>query len=175
MARSTRDNDGAARAGPMSPAGRAACFALFVGAGVATLAAVVVLPEYAALTELRGQRDRLAHHLECEKKLVIYNDRLIHAVQTDPVLAARLLMRHGNFRLTGCERVKIETNSSGLPVPAKLKQEAMTPPVRAPDAFCRAGRWLNDSPTKFGLLVLALGAMAVGIVLFGPRGPVHGG
>lgn len=170
MARPTWDNNGTAGARLMSPLGRAVCFALFVGGGMATLAGVVLLPEYAALADLRAQRDTVAHHLDCEKKLTVYNDRVIGAIQNDPVLAAQLLMRHGNFRLAGCERVELAAVSIRPPVPVRLRMEAAAPPPRHDDALCRAGRWLDHRPTKVSLLALALGMTAVGMVLFGPRG-----
>ncbi len=171
MARPTWDTDGAERSRPMSPVGRALCFVLFVGGGLGTLAAVVVLPEYAALAELHDQRDALARHLESDKRLAIYNDRLIHAIQNDPVVAARLLMRHGNYRLAGCEKIAAAAQpQQSLSVPARLRLEAMTPPARAADPLCQAGRWLDEGRTKFSLLALAIGAIAVGMLLFGPRG-----
>ena len=169
MTRPTWDNDGAARTEFMSPAGRAVCFALFVGGGMVTLAAVVLLPEYAALAELRAHRDTLAHQLECEAKLAVYNGRLIRAIQNDPVLAARLLMRHGNFRPVGCETIGTDADAAGPTVPARLKQEAMTPPARPPDALCAAGHWLDHRHTRLSLLALAIGATAVGMILFSPR------
>jgi len=153
----------------MSPAGRALCFAAFVGLGLATFSAVVILPEYAALAELGSQRDALAHRLECEKKLSVYNDRLIHAIQTDPVTAARLLMRHGNFRRQGCEVVGLRSGARPPAVPDRLLREAGTAPPAADGTLCRAGRWLNDRWTSFSLLALSLGSIAAGMILFGRR------
>ena len=152
------------------PLVRGVCFALFIGVGLATFAGVVSLPEWADLTELKAQHQALAHHLDCEKRLAVYNERLIHSIQTDPVLAGRVLMRHGYYQRVDCQTVAIEPAHPAPTVPARLLDEAGAAHARADDSLSRAGRWLADRPTALSLMALSVGMIAAGVVLFGPRG-----
>ncbi len=154
----------AARAGAT---GRVA-FAAFTGVGLATLAAVVLLPEYAALTRLRARRDALARRLEGERRLLAYNDRLIRAQRTDPVLAARLMIRHGRYRPVHYRAWRVSVADPPQPVPERIWQEASAAASPPHGLAYRAALWLEETRTRTSLMILALGAVAVGVLLFGP-------
>jgi len=155
------------QAAPPAGTGRVA-FAAFTGLGLATLAAVVLLPEYAALARLRARRDALARRVDCERRLLAYNDRLIRAQQTDPVLAARLMIRHGRYRPVHYKAWRVSASRPMEPVPERIWQEASAAVSPPRGAAYRAALWLEESRTRTSLMILALGAIAVGVLLFGP-------
>ena len=153
----------------MSPITRAVGFFVFTAAGIAALAAVVILPEYMQMVDLENQRQALAHRLACEQKLAQYNQQLIEGVQSDPVLATRLLMRHGNYRLAGAQEVQTPGNRPISTVPYKLLEDSLNPPPPKRDELYRWGCWLDDGSTRFYVLLLSLGVLMCGMLLFGPR------
>ena len=143
-------------------------FLFFAIAGAAILAGVVVLPELVALAEIEAERDALAHQVECERRLAAYNDRLIEAIDTDPILTARMMMRRGNYHLPGAQELDVPVGDDPGAAPARILAEARQTPPPKEDMLLRAGRWIDDGPTKTSLTVLALGLIAVGVVLFAP-------
>jgi hypothetical protein len=153
----------------MSPTTRAVGFFVFTAVGIAALAAVVVLPEYMQMVDLENQRQALTHRLACEQKLAQYNQQLIEGVQSDPVLATRLLMRHGNYRLAGAQEVQAPGNRPISTVPYKLLEDSLNPPPPKRDELYRWGYWLDDGSTRFYCLLLSLGVLVCGMLLFGPR------
>ncbi|KKK65694.1 hypothetical protein LCGC14_2971560, partial [marine sediment metagenome] len=56
-------------------------FVIFAGTAVAALACATLLPEYAALAELKNRQNALAHQVRCEKRLARYNSNLIHGLR----------------------------------------------------------------------------------------------
>ncbi len=153
----------------MSPFTRAAGFLLFVVAGLSTLGVIVLLPEYVDLTELQIQKQTLARQLDCDQKLSTYNERLITSIQSDPVLASRLLMRQANYRLTGGTELDVGDPNRPLSyVPKKLLDTAKEPPKIPQDPVYYCGKWLDDGSTRLCLLGLSLGLLACGMLLFGP-------
>ncbi len=152
--------------------GGVAGFIIFTAVGVLTLAGAVLLPEYAALVDIRAKRDVLAHHVRCEEKLTAYSDRMIRAVQDDPVLLARLMIRHGNYRPMGCETVKFDSAPPDRSVPQRILDEALNPPQPNENRhLVRAGLWVNDPATSVSLILLAMGILTAGVVLFRPTLP----
>ena len=144
-------------------------FLFFALAGAGILATVVVLPEMVALAAIEAERDALAHQVECERQLAAYNDRLIGAIDTDPILTTRMMMRRGNYKLPGAQEVDVPVGDDPGAAPLRILAEArQTPPPPQENAFLRAGRWIDDGPTKTSLTVLALGLIAIGVVLFAP-------
>jgi hypothetical protein len=152
-------------------------FVVFSTIGVAAVAAALLLPELAALAELEAQRDALAHQLECERKLAAYNERLIRAMDNDPVLTARLLIRYANYSPAGCRQVPIDPSRRDDPVPVQILREAAEPPKRPPSRLATAGQWLSHPPTQTGLILLGLAVVAIAWLLFGVRRetPTRGG
>ena len=153
----------------ISPPARAACFALFAGAGLAILGAVVLLPEYVALARLQARRDALAHQLDCEKRLALYYERTIRAIRTDPDLTTRLMIRHANYRPAGARQAELGAVPGRESVPARLWREAREPPPARQDALVRAGMWLDEPFTQAALVFLSLGLTAFGVMLSCPR------
>jgi hypothetical protein len=153
----------------MSSFTRAAGFLAFIASGLLTLAAIVVLPEYVDLTELELRRQMLDRQLDCDRKLSAYNERLISSIQSDPVLAARLLMRQANYRLTGVTELDVGDDNRPLSyVPRKLLEAAQQPPAVPQDPVYYWGKWLDDGSTRLCLLAMSLGLLASGMLLFGP-------
>ena len=150
---------------PNRPPGRYAIFAFFTTAGVLALAGTVLLPEYAALDDLQAQRDALAHQVKCDERLSAYNDRMISAAHDDPVLIARLMIRHGNYRPAGCETVEMNSAPPEQSVPERLLREAGNPPQRKePPLPVRAGLWLADTTTSRCMILLALAMIVTGAI-----------
>ena len=144
-------------------AGRYAIFALFTAVGVLALACAALLPEYAVLADLRAERDALDHQLRCDEKLAAYNGRMIHATRDDPVLIARLMIRHGNYRPIGCETIGVDSVPPALSVPQRLLREARNPPQRKePRLMVRAGLWLSDTTTGGCMILLSLAMIVIG-------------
>jgi hypothetical protein len=152
----------------MAPTTRAIGFSMFFAAGIATLAAIVILPEYMDLRNLQLQRDIMAHQLACDQKLNTYYDRLINDSQSSMELATRILMRQGNYRLTGFMELPLGPDRPLSLVPAKLQQEAQQLPPPRHDELYRVGQWLDDGPTRLGLLALSLSCLMAAMLLFGP-------
>ncbi len=152
------------RAGPI------AVFALFTAAGVLVLACAVLLPEYAVLADLQTRRDVLAHQVGCDEKLAAYNGRMIRATREDPVLIARLMIRHGNYRPAGRETVEMNSLPPVPSVPGRLLREARNPPQRRESSMpARAGLWLADTTTSECMILLALAMIVAGVALFPQR------
>ncbi len=150
--------------------GRYAIFALFTAVGVPALACAVLLPEYAVLARLQAQRDALDHQLRCDEKLAAYNGRMIHATRDDPVLIARLMIRHGNYRPTGRETVGADSLPQAPSVPQRLLREARNPPQRKePRLMIRAGLWLSDTTTGMCTMLLGLAMLAAGVMFSRPE------
>ncbi|OPX22663.1 MAG: hypothetical protein B1H04_04715 [Planctomycetales bacterium 4484_123] len=159
---------GDGREGPASPGVRVILFVLFSTAAVAAMACAVLLPEYAALAELRAQSAALAHQLDCEKRLARYNDRLLEGLRTDPVLRARQVMRHYNYTPLHARRIEVP-QAGDRSVPERIMRDALSPPAPAENVLVRAGRWLDDETTRTGLTVLSLGLLAISVILFSTR------
>ena len=148
-----------------SPRTRALLFVLLSTAAVAAMGCAVLLPEYAALADLRAECALLAHQLRCEKRLARYNDRLLKGLQTDPVLRARRAMRYYNYIPVHARRVEVPAGPERS-VPERIMQEALRPPPAHDNALIRAGRWLDDEATRTALMVLSLGLLAISVILF---------
>ena len=144
-------------------------FFVFTTVGVATVAAAALLPQYADVARVEARRDALAHQVACERKLLAYNDRLIAALEQDPVLAARMLIRYANYSPGGCQRIELGPSCRMDPTPLRILEEARAPPQRPPDALVAAGRWIEDAPTRLSLVALGLGTLALGMLLFAGR------
>jgi len=162
---STRPNPPQARSDPpASPLGKLLS-ALLVLISVGVLAGAVLLPEYADLAALRTREAEMTRQLACERRLARYQRRLIRARRTDPVLRAREAIRRYNYTPVGCLPVPTDLGPE-VTVPQRIGVEAVTPPTVAPDPWARAGRWLDDPPTRGALVLLSLGMLAVTLVMF---------
>ena len=154
---------------------RAIGFVLFAGPGLAVLAAVILLPEYAALTRQRTRGDALAHVIDCETRLSDYYERKADAFRTDPDLTVNVLIRHANWRLADAREADVPPGAAGVSVPEKLAALARTPPPRRDDRFVRAGKWLDEPFTQIALIVLSLGMVAASMAVFSPGASTSAG
>lgn len=152
--------------GRSRPVGAVVAFSLFIVVGLLVLAGTVLLPEYAALDDLQARRDALAHQVKCDEKLFAYNDRMIRAAQDDPVLIARLMIRHGNYRPAGCETFEMKSVPSEQSVPERLLREAgNSPQHKEPRLPARAGLWLADMTTSRCMILLAMAMIVAGAIV----------
>lgn len=145
-------------------------FALFTAAGVLTLACAVLLPEYAVLADLQARRAEFARQVSCDEKLADYNERMMLAARDDPVLIARLMIRHSNYRPAGSETVEMKPVRPELSVPERILAEARTPLQREEPSPLpvQAGIWLADTTTDRYMIFLGLAMLAAGVALFPP-------
>jgi len=162
--------DGSTSGPASSPAAGAAWFAFFATVGVAAIAAAVLLPEVADLAKLQARRDALAHQLRCEQRLASYYAGLIKGMRTDPVVTARLLMRHANYSPAGCRPLATDPAGRVETVPAQILRQAANPPSPPQGLVVLAGKWLSDPPTRLGLILLGLAVVAAAGWLFGGLG-----
>jgi hypothetical protein len=153
----------------LSAVGRAIGFLLFAGTGVAVLAGVVLLPEYAVLAPLKAERNALAHQLECARHLARYNPRMLDSLRTDPNLTMRLMIRHGNYRPAGARPIEGVSPAGADAPPLNLVRRAADPPESEPTLAVRAARWVGEPFTHVALIVLSLGLIAAGLWLFPAR------
>ena len=144
-------------------------FLVFAAVGAAAVAAAVLLPEYVTLAKLQAKRDALGHQVECEGRLAAYNDRLIGAMETDPVVTARLLIRYANYSPSGFREVPIDPACLDDPTPVKILADAANPPKRPQGLLAVVGKRLFDPSMRMGLIALGLGTIAIGWLLFGVR------
>ncbi|MCK4625984.1 MAG: hypothetical protein KAV00_11780 [Phycisphaerae bacterium] len=159
----SEDNDSVVE--PKRPAGQYVIFAFFTATGLLALAGTILLPEYAALDDLQARRDALAHQARCDEKLSAYNARMIRATREDPVLIARLMIRHGNYRPAGCETVEMKSVPPEQSVPERLLRESGNPPKRKePRLLAHAGLWLADTTTSKCMILLALAMIVIGAI-----------
>jgi hypothetical protein len=123
------------------------------------------------LARFQQRRDAVAHQLACDQKLVTYNQRLITAIQTDPVLSARYMLRHGNVKPTDVKLMPVPPSRADSSAPARILREATNPPPPKKDVLLQAGKWLEDPATMGSIFLMGLGLIAVAIVFFtpGPR------
>ncbi len=157
-----------AEAGSSRAAGRF-WFFVFSTVGVAAMAAAVLLPEYASLARLQRRRDALAYQVAGEEELAGYHDRLILGMEQDPVVAARMSIRHENYSPAGYRPIEIDPADRLDPVPVQILKEALAPPPPPADPIASAGQWMEHRPTRTGLLVLGLGTLVMGLLLFAGR------
>ncbi len=144
--------------------------AVFALIAMTALAAVVLLPEYAELTDLKAREAAFAHQLACEQRLARYNDRLIRGLRSDPVLRAREAMRRHNYTPVGYRTVPLPGRSEAT-VPQRIGADSLAVPQPAPDVFARAGRWLDDPFTRSSLVLVSLGMLAVMLAMFPSTAP----
>ena len=149
-------------------------FLAFTTAGAAALAVAALLPEYVLLTHLQAQRDAVARQLECEGKLAIWYERYITDVRGDPVLLARQMMRYGNYVPPGCRLIDLGPGYSEDSFPAQLMRQAQEPVAPRHDRFVQYGMWVSEPVTRACMIVLSLGLVATGVLLFGPRRETSG-
>ncbi len=150
-------------------AGRFTGFALLAGMSVATLALVVLLPEYARLRRAEYERDCKAADVADQRAVVAANQRLIEAFRSDPVLTERYAINHLRLLPAGRVLVVDETSRPAYP-PGLVLPDPAPRPEPVPSWLLGAADKLRSPARKRGLLVLAAGSMLAAILLFAPPG-----
>jgi len=146
-------------------AGRLVGFLVSAVTALGILAAVTLLPAYAAMLSARYDRDCEKCRLAGMEALAVANDRLIAAAQEgDPVLIKRLAMSQLGYR--PADETIADPNGIG---PVQLVTLPHIPrPAPPAGNLQRIVERLTDPNTRRGLLALAAGAMMTAMLAFSP-------
>lgn len=156
-----------AEASPPAGPGRWVLFVVSVGAAMALVAGVVLLPAYAALRRAEWERDCLAAQARAARAEIAAYDRMLDAAPDDPVLTKRLAITQLGLQP---RREKVVYEGS-VPRPAVLElpaEDAPTPPAAWVQT---AASRLRRPRTRRGVLLLAAGMLSAALFgLFPHRG-----
>ena len=141
-------------------------FALLAGLAVIILAAVVLLPAYAKMEQVRYQRDLLACRYKDAQKLVAGHERMLKALEVDETLTKRLASEHFAVETPG---EVVVADPKNPPQTTEVKLFSPTQPPPPPDNWLiRAADKIQNVRTKRGMILLAAGAMLTAMFLFSP-------
>ncbi|MDY6914306.1 MAG: hypothetical protein SVT52_07620 [Planctomycetota bacterium] len=147
------------------PAIRWAGFTLLTGLGLATLAAVALLPPYARLAGSEYELAKLRAALADAEALAAANQRLIDALPEDEVLTKRLMMRQGD-KLPKDEVVVFDPAAPSPPSPGAVPPARRSRPDPPSAWLLAVADRLENTATRRGLFMLAVGAIAAAMILF---------
>ncbi|MCD6378805.1 MAG: hypothetical protein J7L99_08155 [Planctomycetes bacterium] len=149
-------------------------FLLLSSLGLLALSAAVLLPEYVRYVQLRAERDLLAFQVSCDEKLALYHDRTIRAVESDPILISRLLIRLGNYRPVDCKIADVQLPTNSLMPVVKILQEAQNPPdfYRGNRLLLLAGQWIKRPFTNRACIIFGLIMLSASVLFFGKSGAI---
>jgi hypothetical protein len=135
------------------------------GAAVVLFAGVLLVPEYARLAKARYELARQQATNADLEALIRGNDRLIAALPGDPVLAKRLAMRQ--FGLWPKDEVVVlDERGPRQTNPGLVVSDPHPRPVPPTGWLMNAAQRASNPPTRRGLLLLAVAAIAAAIFLF---------
>jgi hypothetical protein len=141
-------------------------FFIVAGMAMALHAAGGFLPVWQRQNQAQYARNALAAQVETTDRLIDYNEKLIEAVKTDPILTQRLMSQHMNYRPPG--EIAVETGApEDPPIAVLLAAEAPLPPSPPPTLAALAEKVQNPS-TRRGLLAIAGLLMTAAMILFAP-------
>ena len=142
-------------------------------AGIAIIAACLLIPQADANRRLVYERAKLQADLEAVEKQVATNEEFLHKVADDPNLAERLAQRQMKIIRQGNEVLNLKNDPSEEMSPFQLT--AVQPPPEFPAYQPRGGILASlcyNPRSRLYLMGIGLMAMAGGLVLgFGPRHP----
>jgi hypothetical protein len=140
-------------------------------AGIAIIAACLLIPQADANRRLVYERTRLQADLQAVEKQVATNDEFLRKVADDPNLAERLAQRQMKIIRQGNEVLNLKSDPDEEMSPFQLT--AIQPPAEFPEYQPRGGILANfcyNPRSRLYLMGIGLMAMAAGLVLgFGPR------
>jgi hypothetical protein len=143
-------------------------FVTFSLAAAALLAAVVLLPAYSDLRNVRHQRELSACRNADLQARYDAGELVIEAAQNDPTFMKRLAISQGEFIPSGQQIIHMPQDSSAV-----RPDVIAPPPTPRPDAPPRwirhaAGR-VSRPDTRRGLLLMAAGLLVVAGLFFSGR------
>jgi hypothetical protein len=142
-------------------------------AGIAIIAACLLIPQADANRRLAYERTRLQADLAAVEKQVGVNDEFLRKVADDPNLAERLAQRQMKIIREGNAVLNLKSDGGEEMSPFQLT--AVAPAAQFPPYQPRGGILANlcyNPHTRLYLMGIGLMAMAGGLVLgFGPRDP----
>jgi hypothetical protein len=161
---------------------RAVCrlvgFLLLALPAVGILAALVLLPEYAAWKNDVYQRDLVAAETADLESLKEAQERLVQAAYDDPVFIKRLAM--WNLNLLPANEQVLDSLLPPAPPPGRVTIVPHPRPAPPDDPFLRAAAKVSLPPdatspeyqeragTRRGLFVVSAGLLLFAVLLFGP-------
>lgn len=148
-----------------SAIGRWIGFLLLAGTASAVLAAVILLPEYAALREDRYQRDLEVANMRDLENLLIANERMLVALNEDPVFVERVAMSMGYFAPAEGDVARMGSVSG--PPPGIVITHPVDRPEPPWDGWMIAARRLSNPATRRGFFLLGVGLLMMAFFFFG--------
>jgi hypothetical protein len=147
-------------------------------AGIAIIAACLIVPQADANRRLAYARVKLQADLEAVEQQVQTNDQFLKKVANDPNLAERLAQRQMKIIRAGNGVLKLKQTEDDEEM-SPFQLTAIAPPPPLPPYRPRGGELAQlcyDPKTRLNLLGLGLMLTAVGLVLgFGPKKPDDAG
>jgi hypothetical protein len=141
-------------------------------AGIAIIAACLLIPQADANRRLAYERQKLQADLEATNHQVETNDEFLNKIAADPNLAERLAQRQMKIIRKGNEVLKLGKEPDGTEM-SPFQLTAVAPPPELPPYQSRGGalaRLCYDPKSRLYLIGAGLMAMAAGLVLgFAPK------
>lgn len=141
-------------------------------AGIAVIAACLLIPQADANRRLAYERQKLQADLEAVNHQVETNDEFLNKIAADPNLAERLAQRQMKIIRKGNEVLKLGKDPAGAEM-SPFQLTAVAPPPELPPYQSRGGplaKLCYDPKSRLYLIGSGLMAVAAGLVLgFGPR------
>jgi hypothetical protein len=142
-------------------------------AGVAIIAACVLIPQTDANRRLAYERAKLRADLEAVERQVQVNDEFLQKVSEDPNLAERLAQRQMKIIREGSNVLALKATEQAEHEMSPFQLTAVAPPAELPPYQSRGGVLADlcyNPRSRLYLLGIGLMAMAAGLVLgFTPR------
>lgn len=144
-------------------------FVFLTLAAVALVGATMLVPAWAnRLVALHEKELAAAYNADLHAQLAA-GDRMIEALQTDPLLIERVAVSHNEFEPINQRMIIPE--GIPLPPPDTVYFRPAPRPARPPEWVLRAGQKLDRPKTRRGLLVLAGGILLTAGFMLSPASP----
>ena len=143
-------------------------FVTFSLAAVALLAAVVLLPAYATMLDVRHERELRACRNQDMQSQYDAGERVIEAAETDPTFMERLAISQGEFVLANRSVIHLPQDSRSVR-PDVVTVEPMERPAGPPAWVRNAAGRVSNPQTRRGLLMMAGGMLLVAGLVFTGR------
>lgn len=143
-------------------------FVVMTGLSLAILAAVVLLPAYGKLAEAEFEMGCLRADVAEAEDWLATNERLIQDLPSDEVLARRLARSQSEW-LPPEEIVVIDPVRHAAGPPQLVSVPPHPRPAKPAGLAIRLAKSLQTPSVRYGLLLVAAGAMLGGTLLFPPQ------
>jgi hypothetical protein len=155
------------------PVGGGALTIPLLCAGIAIIAACLLIPQSDANRRLAYERATLQADLEAVERQVAVNDEFLQKVSEDANLAERLAQRQMNIIRAGTNVLSLKGSRNAADEMSPFQLTAVAPPADLPPYQPRGGalaKLCYNPKSRLYLMGIGLMAMAAGLVLgFTPR------